>query len=183
MLSIAVPFLLKANDDGWLAESSWIPVDAAMTQWIMWVIRHSIMCSSGVWQNNVSSASVCLLEISVLLVRIVQAHWWTLRTVLLCESSQFLYALQIGRSWVRLLMASLEFFIDIILPATLWPWGRLSLQQKWVPGIFPGGKGGRCVGLTLSSSCADCLEIWEPQPAGTLWACQACNGTALPSVL
>jgi hypothetical protein len=31
------------------------------------------------------------------------------------------------------------------------------------------GKGGRCVGLTtLPPSCADCLEIWEPQPPGTL---------------
>jgi hypothetical protein len=28
---------------------------------------------------------------------------------------------------------------------------------------------GRCVGLTtLPFSCADCLEIWEPQPPGTL---------------
>jgi len=31
-------------------------------------------------------------------------------------------ALQAGRSLVRFLMMSLEFFIDIILLATLWPW-------------------------------------------------------------
>jgi hypothetical protein len=37
---------------------------------------------------------------------------------------------------------------------------------------FLGGKGGWCVGLTnLPPSCADCLEIWEPQPSGTLRAC------------
>jgi len=35
-----------------------------------------------------------------------------------------------------------------ILPIALWPWGRQSLQQKWVPGVFPGVKGGRCVRLT-----------------------------------
>ena len=35
-----------------------------------------------------------------------------------------------------------------ILPIALWLWGRLSLKQKWVPGAFPGGKGGRCVRLT-----------------------------------
>jgi len=34
------------------------------------------------------------------------------------------------------------------------------------------GKGGRSVGLTtLPPSCADCLEMWEPQPPGTLKAC------------
>jgi hypothetical protein len=43
---------------------------------------------------------------------------------------------------------------------------------------FLGGKGGRCVWLTtLPPSCPDCLEIWEPQPPGTL---RACNGIALP---
>ena len=35
-----------------------------------------------------------------------------------------------------------------ILPIALWSWGRLSLWQKWVPGAFPGGKGGRCLRLT-----------------------------------
>jgi len=35
-----------------------------------------------------------------------------------------------------------------------------------------GSKGGQCVGLTtLPPSCADCLEMWEPQPPGTLRAC------------
>ena len=39
------------------------------------------------------------------------------------------------------------------------------------------GKGGRCLGLTtLPPSCADCFEIWEPQPPGNLRACPGCNG-------
>jgi len=35
-----------------------------------------------------------------------------------------------------------------ILSIVLWSWGRISLWQNWVPGAFPGGKGGRCVTLT-----------------------------------
>jgi len=36
-----------------------------------------------------------------------------------------------------------------------------------------GGKGGRCVGLAaLPPPCTDYLEIWEPQPPETRWACQ-----------
>jgi hypothetical protein len=38
--------------------------------------------------------------------------------------------LQTGRSRVRFTMVSLEFVIDIILPAALWPRGRLNLLQK-----------------------------------------------------
>ena len=44
-----------------------------------------------------------------------------------------------------------------------------------------GGKGGRCVGLiNLPSSFADCHEVWEPQPPGTL---RACPGVALPLIV
>jgi hypothetical protein len=46
------------------------------------------------------------------------------------------------------------------------------LTEMSTRNISWGGKGSRCVGLTtLPSSCADCLEIWEPQPHGTLRAC------------
>ena len=38
--------------------------------------------------------------------------------------------------------------------------------------IISGGTGGQCVRLTiLPPSRADCLEIWEPQPPGTVRAC------------
>jgi hypothetical protein len=78
--------------------------------------------------------------------------------------------------------------------------GSTQSLTEIVPRIFPGGKGGRCVGLTtIPPSCADvlktvslklqepsgpvkacngialpllyCLEIWEPQTPGTLRVC------------
>jgi hypothetical protein len=71
---------------------------------------------------------------------------------------------------VSITVVSLEYFIDIILPATLWHWGR----QPQTGMYFLVGKGGRCVGLiTLPPSCKDCEEIWEPQLLGTL---RFCNG-------
>jgi hypothetical protein len=53
------------------------------------------------------------------------------------------------------------------------PTGRTTALRSNQPltEISTRGKGGRCVGLTLPPSCADCLEIWEPQPPGTLRAC------------
>jgi hypothetical protein len=46
------------------------------------------------------------------------------------------------------------------------------LNRNEYQDYFLGGKGGRCLGLTiLPLSSVDCLEIWEPQPAGTLRAC------------
>ena len=49
------------------------------------------------------------------------------------SSNKFISAINVskfrlvGRSQVRFPMLSLEFFIDVILPAAPWPWGQLSL--------------------------------------------------------
>jgi hypothetical protein len=72
------------------------------------------------------------------------------------------------------------FFIDIkSFRSHYVPWGRLSLQQKRVPGLYPGGKGGRCVRVTtLPSSCAVFIKSGSLkflEPSGPV---EACNVTA-----
>ena len=71
-----------------------------------------------------------------------------------------------------------------ILPIALCPWGRLSLWQKWVPGAFPGGKGGRCVRLTtLPLFCAVVIKPGNLNFLEPSEPLQACKGTALSFIL
>jgi hypothetical protein len=52
------------------------------------------------------------------------------------------------------------------------PWVDSASNRNEYQGYLLGGKGGRCIRLTtLPPSCADCLEIWEPQPPGNLRTC------------
>ena len=73
-----------------------------------------------------------------------------------------------GRLRVQFPMASMQFFID----TTFWPHYDpvvdSASNRKKLPEILPGGKSRQCIG---SPSQAKCLEMWEPQPPGTLSAC------------
>jgi hypothetical protein len=80
--------------------------------------------------------------------------------------------LQARGSQVRFPMVWVQFFIDIILPATLQAMGSTQPPtNKSIRNISLEGKGSWCVGLTLPHSCAYCHESWEPEPPGTLRAC------------
>jgi hypothetical protein len=63
------------------------------------------------------------------------------------------------------------------VPVSLKPWGRLSLEQKWVPGIFLGIKGGQqeCMADNLTANCQ--LSVLDNVGAST-----SHNPTGLHSV-
>ena len=74
-------------------------------------------------------------------------------------------------------MVTLEFFVDRLHCG---PGVESDSNRNEYKEYFLGDKGDRCVQLTtLPPSCADCLEIWEPIPPGTLRACPGLCGDCL----
>ena len=79
-------------------------------------------------------------------------------------------ALQDGRSRVWFPIMSMEIFLWHNPSGCTMEMGTTQpLTEMITRNISWWGKGGRCVGrTTLEPSSADCFEIWEPHPPGTI---------------
>jgi len=93
------------------------------------VLRHEIARS--IWNSNFTYSVTTLFKP----VRAsIWGKWWR-RWIRYCATG-------------RMVAGSFEFFIDIILPVALWPWGRLTSNGIEYQEYFLEGKGGRYIGLT-----------------------------------
>jgi hypothetical protein len=77
--------------------------------------------------------------------------------------------LQAGWSQVRFPMRSLDFLVDLILPAALWALAEMSTRS------LSGGKGRPGRKTDVSAICEPTVErMWESRRLTTLWASTAC---------
>jgi len=92
-------------------------------------------------------------------------------------------ALLVGRARDRFLVVSLDFSVTCSFRPYHGPGVDLAPSENEHQEHFLGVQGAGAWRLTTSSpSCAECHEIWEPKPPGTLWATnRACYGTPPPT--